>query len=249
MNSSNIFNIRMKKTLVTLMSFVPKKRRLQIIQENKRLQKALKVHEIIYQIYSLKNWDIPEEYHLQDYTGDEFTKRQILRSLNDIGNLPFFDNIGFEITGKNTAKHDKRICSIVKLPSIKKDDVLIGSFSWDNTLKIWNLTTRTLEYEFTLPLDDIIIGLIPVYNSESVKNKKNPILIILVTWDKEFIVYNLRTKKIHITRQIQQDGKLMCVIRQNDKLITSSYGKEIRVWDIKEIIKLSSFKYPNENIH
>ena len=75
MNSSNIFNIRMKKTLVTLMSFVPKKRRLQIIQENKRLQKALKVHEIIYQIYSLKNWDIPEEYHLQDYTGDEFTKR------------------------------------------------------------------------------------------------------------------------------------------------------------------------------
>ena len=136
----------------------------------------------------------------------------------------------------------------MKLPSIKKDDVLIGSFSWDNTLKIWNLTTRSLEYEFTLPLDDIIIGLIPVYNSESVKNKKNPILIILVTWDKEFIVYNLRTKKVHITKQIQQDGKLMCVIRQNDKLITSSYGKEIRVWDIKEIIKLpNSFKYPNEN--
>ncbi len=41
----------------------------------------------------------------------------------------------------------------------------------------------------------------------------------------------------------------MRVIKQNDKLITSSYGKEIRVWDIKEIIKLSSFKYPNENIH
>ena len=146
MNSSNIFNIRMKKTLVTLMSFVPKKRRLQIIQENKRLQNALKVNEIIYQIYSLKNWNIPEEYHLQDCSNDPFTKRQILRSLNDIGNLPFFNNIGFEITGNNTAKHDKRICSIVKLPSINKDDVLIGSFSWDNTLKIWNLTSRKLEY-------------------------------------------------------------------------------------------------------
>jgi WD40 repeat protein len=37
-------------------------------------------------------------------------------------------------------------------------------------------------------------------------------------------------------------------IRQNDKLIKSSYGKEIRVWDIKEIIKVpNSFKYPNEN--
>ena len=82
----------------------------------------------------------------------------------------------------------------MKLLSIKKDDI-IGSFSWDNTLRIWNLTTRTLEYEFTLPLDNIIIGLIPVYNSESVKKKKNPILIILVTWDKEFIIYNLRTKK------------------------------------------------------
>ena len=247
MNSSNIFNIRMKKTLVTLMSFVPKKRRLQIIQENKCLQNALKVNEIIYQIYSLKNWNIPEEYHLQDFSNDPFTKRQILRSLNDIGNLPFFNNIGFEITGNNTAKHDKRICSIVKLPSINKDDVLIGSFSWDNTLKIWNLTSRKLEYEFTLPLDDIIIGLIPVYTSESVKNRKNPILIILVTWDKEFIVYNLRNKKVHITKQIQQDGKLMCVIRQNDKIITSSYGKEIRVWDIKEIIKLPAFKYPNDN--
>ena len=37
--------------------------------------------------------------------------------------------------------------------------------------------------------------------------------------------------------------------RQKDKLIKSSYGKEIRVWDIKEIIKLPKFKYPNENIH
>jgi hypothetical protein len=47
---------------------------------------------------------------------------------------------------------------------------------------------------YYLYLDDIIIGLIPVYNSESVKNKKNPNLI-LVKWDKKFIIYNLRTKK------------------------------------------------------
>ena len=55
---------------------------------------------------------------------------------------------------------------------------------------------------YYLYLDVIIIGLIPVYNSESVKNKKNRNLI-LVKWDKKFIIYNLRTKKIHLTKQIK----------------------------------------------
>ena len=54
MNSSNIFNIRRKSTLITLMSFLPKRRKLELIRENKRLQKALGVKEVLYQIYNIK---------------------------------------------------------------------------------------------------------------------------------------------------------------------------------------------------
>ena len=58
MNSSNIFNIRKKSTLITLVSFLPKIMKLELIRENKRLQKALNIKEVLYQIYNIKNQNI-----------------------------------------------------------------------------------------------------------------------------------------------------------------------------------------------
>ena len=89
MNSSNLFNIRKKNTLVTLMSFLPKRKRLELIRENKRLQKALKVTEVLYRIYSLKKNENIANYDLNDYGDDEYTKREILKSLFETSNLPF----------------------------------------------------------------------------------------------------------------------------------------------------------------
>ena len=54
MNTSNIFNIRKKNTLITLVSFLPKVKKLELIRENKRLQKALNVKEVLYIIYNIK---------------------------------------------------------------------------------------------------------------------------------------------------------------------------------------------------
>ena len=75
MNSSNIFNIRRKSTLITLMSFLPKRRKLELIRENKRLQKALGVKEVLYQIYNIKKSEEHLDYDLTHYIRDEYTKR------------------------------------------------------------------------------------------------------------------------------------------------------------------------------
>ena len=81
MNSFNIFNIRKKSTLITLMSFLPKRRKLELIRENKRLQKALGVKEVLYQIYNIKKSEEQLDYDLTHYGKDEYTKREILKSL------------------------------------------------------------------------------------------------------------------------------------------------------------------------
>ena len=46
--------IRKKSTLITLVSFLPKIQKLELIRENKRLQKALNVKEVLYQIYTFQ---------------------------------------------------------------------------------------------------------------------------------------------------------------------------------------------------
>ena len=104
MNSSNIFNIRRKSTLITLMSFLPKRRKLELIRENKRLQKALGVKEVLYQIYNIKKSEEHLDYDLTHYIRDEYTKREILKSLFEICNLPFFNNIGFNLNQNSNAK-------------------------------------------------------------------------------------------------------------------------------------------------
>jgi len=117
MNPTNIFNLKRKKILVLVMSFIPKKRILQIIKKNKRLQKLLKISPTLYEIYSLKNINYPFTYKLQNYGKDEFLKKELLFSLFEISNLQFFENIGFEINNTNKDSHKKRISNIVKLPS------------------------------------------------------------------------------------------------------------------------------------
>ena len=185
MNSSNIFNIRKKSTLITLMSFLPKRRKLELIRENKRLQKALGVKEVLYQIYNIKKSEEKLDYDLTNYLRDEYTKREILKALFEICDLQFFNNIGFNLNNPNEENispimnqrknmcHSKIINNIVRLPPMIEGQILIGSYSWDNTFKIWDITTNTLLHNLKLPLEDIICGVIPLYDIQNIKIKSN----------------------------------------------------------------------------
>ena len=248
MNSSNIFNIRKKSTLITLVSFLPKRRKLELIRENKRLQKALGVKEVLYQIYNIKKSEEKLDYDLTNYHRDEYTKREILKSLFEICNLQFFNNIGFNLNKPKEENisplmnqrmnmcHSKIINNIVRLPPMIEGQILIGSYSWDNTFKIWDITTNTLLHNLKLPLEDIICGVIPLYDIQKYQDKKQPILLVIVTWDKSIITYNLRDNKIFLNKNIDLFGKIMCVLRVNNYILTSSYESEINVWNINDLI-------------
>ena len=249
MNSSNIFNIRKKSTLITLVSFLPKRRKLELIRENKRLQKALGVKEVLYQIYNIKNSEEQLDYDLTNYLKDEYTKREILKSLFEICNLPFFNNIGFNLNTSsqstpppqisqktNNICHSKIINNIVRLPPMIEGQILIGSYSWDNTFKIWDIPTNRLLHNLKLPLEDIICGVIPLYDIQKFQDKKQLVLLTIVTWDKSIITYNLRDNKIYLIKNIDLFGKIMCVLRVNNYVLTSSYESEINVWNINDLI-------------
>ena len=261
MNSSNIFNIRKKSTLITLMSFLPKRRKLELIRENKRLQKALGVKEVLYQIYNIKKSEEKLDYDLTNYVKDEYTKREILKSLFEICNLPFFNNIGFNLntTNQEGSSHksiisdNKNIChskiinSIVRLPSMIEGQILIGSYSWDNTFKIWDIQTNNLLHNLKLPLEDIICGVIPLYDIQKYQDRRQPVLLTIITWDKSIITYNLRDNSIYLNKNIDLFGKIMCVIRVNNYLLTSSYESEINVWNINDLINKHKEVDPNKN--
>ena len=261
MNSSNIFNIRKKSTLITLVSFLPKRRKLELIRENKRLQKALGVKEVLYQIYNIKKSEEKLDYDLTDYLKDEYTKREILKSLFEICNLPFFNNIGFNlnisnqenISVQNNQKmnicHSKIINNIVRLPPMIEGQILIGSYSWDNTFKIWDIQTNTLLHNLKLPLEDIICGVIPLYDMKKYQDRRQPILLTIVTWDKSIITYNLRDNSIYLNKNIDLFGKIMCILRFNNYLLTSSYESEINVWNINDLINKQKDIDLNVNIN
>ena len=261
MNSSNIFNIRKKSTLITLVSFLPKRRKLELIRENKRLQKALGVKEVLYLIYNIKKSEEKLDYDLTDYLKDEYTKREILKSLFEICNLPFFNNIGFNlnisnqenISTQNNQKmnicHSKIINNIVRLPPMIEGQILIGSYSWDNTFKIWDIQTNTLLHNLRLPLEDIICGVIPLYDMKKYQDRRQPILLTIVTWDKSIITYNLRDNSIYLNKNIDLFGKIMCILRFNNYLLTSSYESEINVWNINDLINKQKDIDLNVNIN
>ena len=261
MNSSNIFNIRKKSTLITLVSFLPKRRKLELIRENKRLQKALGIKEVLYQIYNIKKSEEKLDYDLTDYLKDEYTKREILKSLFEICNLPFFNNIGFNlnisnqenISVQNNQKmnicHSKIINNIVRLPPMIEGQILIGSYSWDNTFKIWDIQTNTLLHNLRLPLEDIICGVIPLYDMKKYQDRRQPILLTIVTWDKSIITYNLRDNSIYLNKNIDLFGKIMCILRFNNYLLTSSYESEINVWNINDLINKQKDIDLNVNIN
>ena len=247
MNSSNIFNIRKKSTLITLVSFLPKRRKLELIRENKRLQKALGVKEVLYQIYNIKKSEEKLDYDLKNYMKDEYTKREILKSLFEICNLPFFNNIGFNLNSSNQENispslkekmnicHSKIINNIVRLPPMGEGQILIGSYSWDNTFKIWDIQSNSLLHNLELPLEDIICGVIPLYDIQKCQDRRQPILLTIVTWDKSIITYNLRDNSIYLNKNIDLFGKIMCVLRVNNYLLTSSYESEINIWNINDL--------------
>ena len=247
MNSSNLFNIRKKNTLVTLMSYLPKRKRLELIRENKRLQKALKVTEVLYRIYSLKKNENIAHYDLNDYGDDEYTKREILKSLFETNNLPFFNFIGFELSTNKNEKNSHNIChsriinNIERLPPMSENQILIGSYSWDNTFKIWDINSEKLLHVLKLPLDDIICGIVPLYDIQICKDKKQPILIMIITFDKCAITYNLKNNSIYQIKTLDLFGKIMCCLKFNNYLLTSSYEKEISVWNIDDL------KYKEDN--
>ena len=215
MNTSNIFNIRKKNTLITLVSFLPKVKKLELIRENKRLQKALNVKEVLYIIYNIKKPEYNNsEFDLSIYGKDEYTKREILKSFFEICNLPFFNNIGFDlnsgsniqektsskkniIVNNNNFCHSKIINNILILPPLKEGQILLGSYSWDNTFKVWDISTNSLLHNLKLPLEDIIAGVIPLYSIQKIQNKRQPILITIVTWDKSIITFDLRNDSIY----------------------------------------------------
>ena len=256
MNTSNIFNIRKKNTLITLVSFLPKVQKLELIRENKRLQKALNIKEVLYQIYNIKKPEYNNsQFDLVDYGKDEYTKREILKSFFEICNLPFFNNIGFNINkGNNPEKntlskksifntpikkdicHSKIINNILILPPFKEGQILLGSYSWDNTFKIWDVSTNSLLHNLKLPLEDIIAGVIPLYNIQKYQSGKQPLLFTIVTWDKSIITYDLRKDNIYLIKNVDIFGKIMCVLRFNNYLLFSSYESEINVFNLSDLI-------------
>jgi len=261
MNTSNIFNIRKKNTLITLVSFLPKIQKLELIRENKRLQKALNIKEVLYQIYNIKKPEYNNsEFDLVDYGKDEYTKREILKSFFEICNLPFFNNIGFNLnTGNNDGKnialkkstfsltqkkdacHSKIINNILILPPFTEGQILLGSYSWDNTFKIWDISTNSLLHNLKLPLEDIIAGVIPLYNIQKCQSGKQPILLTIVTWDKSIITYDLRKDSIYLIKNVDLFGKIMCVLRFNNYLLFSSYESEINVFNLNDLITKSKY--------
>jgi WD40 repeat protein len=240
---------------------LPKRRKLELIRENKRLQKALGVKEVLYQIYNIKKSEEKLDYDLTDYLKDEYTKREILKSLFEICNLPFFNNIGFNlnisnqenISTQNNQKmnicHSKIINNIVRLPPMIEGQILIGSYSWDNTFKIWDIQTNTLLHNLRLPLEDIICGVIPLYDMKKYQDRRQPILLTIVTWDKSIITYNLRDNSIYLNKNIDLFGKIMCILRFNNYLLTSSYESEINVWNINDLINKQKDIDLNVNIN
>ena len=264
MNTSNIFNIRKKNTLITLVSFLPKIKKLELIRENKRLQKALNIQEVLYIIYNIKKPEYNNtEFDLVDFGKDEYTKREILKSFFEICNLPFFNNIGFDLHSgnnlpKNTASkksiiqiekdvcHSKIINNILILPPLNETQILLlGSYSWDNTFKIWDISTNSLIHTLKLPLEDIIAGVIPLYHIQKYQSPKQPLLITIVTWDKSIITYDLRKDNIYLVKNIDILGKIMCVLRFNNYLLFSTYESEINVFNLNDLISKS--KYPELN--
>ena len=254
MNTSNIFNIRKKNTLITLVSFLPKVKKLELIRENKRLQKALNVKEVLYIIYNIKKPEYNNsEFDLSIYGKDEYTKREILKSFFEICNLPFFNNIGFDlnsgsniqektsskkniIVNDNNFCHSKIINNILILPPLKEGQILLGSYSWDNTFKVWDISTNSLLHNLKLPLEDIIAGVIPLYSIQKIQNKRQPILITIVTWDKSIITFDLRNDSIYSKKNIDLFGKIMCSIKFNNYLLFSSYESEINVFNLNDLI-------------
>ena len=260
MNTSNIFNIRKKNTLITLVSFLPKIQKLELIRENKRLQKALNIKEVLYQIYNIKKPEYNNsEFDLADYGKDEYTKREILKSFFEICNLPFFNSIGFNIHSGNDFQqqsslskknllipekekekekevcHSKIINNILILPPFTEGQILLGSYSWDNTFKIWDVSQNSLLHNLQLPLEDIIAGVIPLYNIQKCQSGKQPILITIVTWDKSIITYDLRKDSIYLIKNVDLFGKIMCVLRVNNYLLFSSYESEINVFNLSDL--------------
>ena len=256
MNTSNIFNIRKKNTLITLVSFLPKIQKLELIRENKRLQKALNIKEVLYQIYNIKKPEYNNsEFDLADYGKDEYTKREILKSFFEICNLPFFNSIGFNIHSGNDIQpqnslskknllipekekevcHSKIINNILILPPFTEGQILLGSYSWDNTFKIWDVSQNSLLHNLKLPLEDIIAGVIPLYNIQKCQSGKQPILITIVTWDKSIITYDLRKDSIYLIKNVDLFGKIMCVLRVNNYLLFSSYESEINVFNLSDL--------------
>ena len=266
MNTSNIFNIRKKNTLITLVSFLPKIKKLELIRENKRLQKALNIKEVLYIIYNIKKPEYNNtEFDLVDYGKDEYTKREILKSFFEICNLPFFNNIGFDLhSGNNLPKiispkksiitqekekdicHSKIINNILILPPLNETQILLlGSYSWDNTFKIWDISTNSLLHNLKLPLEDIIAGVIPLYHVQKYQSPKQPLLLTIVTWDKSIITYDLRKDSIYLIKNIDIFGKIMCVLKFNNYLLFSSYESEINVFNLNDLISKS--KHPELN--
>ena len=159
-----------------------------------------------------------------------------MNSGNEIqGNLALKRNL---ITQDNIC-HSKIINNILILPPFKEGQILIGSSSWDNTFKIWDIQTNSLLHILKLPLEDIISGVIPLYNIQKCQSGKQPILITIVTWDKSIITYDLRKDNIYLIKNVDLFGKIMCVLRVNNYLLFSSYESEINVFYLNDLITKS----------
>lgn len=240
MNSANIFNIHQKKPLNLLMSFLPKVRKLEIAKYSKRLQRDLRINEVLYEIYSLKNTNQKKVYDLNSFK-DSKVKIEILKSLFEISFLPFFNGIGFSLNG-----HSKKVNQILTLPPIDSLQNGIVSYSMDNYINVWNINTKSLYASFyPLVHEDIIIKVIFYY--KSITEKKDTSIhyyLFVLTWDKLLVKIDLTIKRVIYIHQFQQNHKLIDGINyQNKYLITSGYDKDIYIWSI-----LSTEKFGKKGI-
>lgn len=216
----SIYNVKRKSTLALLMSFLPKPRLLEILKASRRLQKTLRIKPILYEIYSLKQSKNQKEYDLEVINEDDFTKRAVVHSLFEISNAPFLNGIGYTVQG-----HKKRISSMVKL--LNGD---IATISWDNTIRVWNLEkdSYTCTQTYSINREDIISSVIQLDTKR----------LLVSTWDKVIMIFNMKTREKDDEYSIEHFGKLMCTLIVDGLLILSSYDPRIKIWklDVKKYI-------------
>jgi WD40 repeat protein len=109
----------------------------------------------------------------------------------------------------------------------------LASCSWDNTIKVWNITPTALNLLSTLTNhSERILKVIPLTNNRFGSCSD----------DKTVKIWN--SENYALITSLQHEGSVYDILKlkQHEILVTSNYNTSIDVWDLKNYVKLNSLK-------